>query len=931
MDEAERRRRQDAVVARVQRVEEEQDFGPALEPAALTEAALLREDAEDVDSRFILGWLHLYRYGGDPGNRAELDLAVEMFLPCLFSDIDPADLPEEIMPRLIDEATDAVTAMSAALGESAEVGDLDDLCWRWERILELVPDDDVHRPGYITNLGTSLMARFARTGAFADLEQAIDCFRASLVSDTDSAGRAVTLSNLGNALGDRYEWTTDSADLEEAVTASRAAVEAAPQHDRQRATYMANLGSTLASRFERTQNLADADEAITWLHRTLAAPTLDDVLRVRGLSNLGLLLGQRYQVTQDESDLEAAATALREGLASAGEHPDRASMLTSLGGSLMVRFTASGRREYVDEAVSLYREAVKTVPREHPSRTRYLGALAAGLARRASLGGTGAGGDDAEAAALFRQAVDNSATSVSQRLSVAAAAGILIGGRRPASAANFMDYAVRLLPQAVPRALQRSDQQFTLGLYGGVAGAAAALALRDPDRPAAERPGSALRLLETGRGVLFAQALETRDDVTDLREQDPAAAARFVWLRNQLDKDLQPAERRELAAQWDTLLAEVRERPGMSAFARPPALTDLLAESVHGPIVTFNNSEFGADALLLTTDAVRSVPLPGLVHGEVIARVEAFDRALHTTAHSPDREARRSAQRELTEILGWLWEEATGPVLAALGYDKPQHPDTPPAAWPRLWWAPGGLLGMLPLHASGYHDGSGAAVLDRVVSSYTPTIGALRYARRPRRSPPDTALIVAMPRTPDVPGRLAFVPEEARIVGRHIPAAVEPATPTTADVLRRLPEHAVVHFACHGISDPANPSRSRLLLHDHATSPLTVASLAAVHLENAQLAYLSACETARIGDLDLADEFIHLTSAFQLAGYPHVVGTLWPVDDYAATRVAEHFYATYARLGPAHTAQALHHAVRAVRSAAPAAPSLWAAHLHAGA
>ena len=36
----------------------------------------------------------------------------------------------------------------------------------------------------------------------------------------------------------------------------------------------------------------------------------------------------------------------------------------------------------------------------------------------------------------------------------------------------------------------------------------------------------------------------------------------------------------------------------------------------------------------------------------------------------------------------------------------------------------------------------------------------------------------------------------------------------------------------------------------------------------------------------LADETIHITGAFQLAGFPHVIGTLWPVDDLAARRIA---------------------------------------------
>jgi CHAT domain-containing protein len=40
----------------------------------------------------------------------------------------------------------------------------------------------------------------------------------------------------------------------------------------------------------------------------------------------------------------------------------------------------------------------------------------------------------------------------------------------------------------------------------------------------------------------------------------------------------------------------------------------------------------------------------------------------------------------------------------------------------------------------------------------------------------------------------------------------------------------------------------------------------------------------------LLDESIHLASAFQLAGFPHVIATLWQTGDSAAVQVAEDFY-----------------------------------------
>ncbi|HEX6448059.1 MAG TPA: CHAT domain-containing protein [Trebonia sp.] len=97
---------------------------------------------------------------------------------------------------------------------------------------------------------------------------------------------------------------------------------------------------------------------------------------------------------------------------------------------------------------------------------------------------------------------------------------------------------------------------------------------------------------------------------------------------------------------------------------------------------------------------------------------------------------------------------------------------------------------------------------------------------------------------------------------------------------------------------------------------------------------LAACSTSR-GGTAIPDEAIHVASSFQLAGYPHVIGTLWPVSDRFSARLTERFYAALAADiadgRPADPAVALHSAVRALRAdGLAAAPHLWAAHTHTG-
>ena len=59
---------------------------------------------------------------------------------------------------------------------------------------------------------------------------------------------------------------------------------------------------------------------------------------------------------------------------------------------------------------------------------------------------------------------------------------------------------------------------------------------------------------------------------------------------------------------------------------------------------------------------------------------------------------------------------------------------------------------------------------------------------------------------------------------------------------------------------------------------------------DAELAFLSACDTAA-GDADgTPDEVIHLVSTLQFIGFKSVIGTLWPMYDADGPDLARDFY-----------------------------------------
>ncbi|KAH6616783.1 CHAT domain-containing protein [Boeremia exigua] len=241
---------------------------------------------------------------------------------------------------------------------------------------------------------------------------------------------------------------------------------------------------------------------------------------------------------------------------------------------------------------------------------------------------------------------------------------------------------------------------------------------------------------------------------------------------------------------------------------------------------------------------------------------------------------------------------------------------------------PTGPLSQMPLHAAGvYGTGSQDTVLDRCMSSYASSVRALIYGRQSklRKALPSDqklALLVSMQHTPNLSWNsdLPFASEGVESVTGLVKSInLDPIRPPPRrkDVLANLGACHIFHFAGHGESDPRDPSKSRLLLEDWEESPLTVGDLQEHRVQNDPpfLGYLSACSTASNRVDRLVDESVHLVSAFQLAGFRHVVGTLWAVSDSHCVDVARIVYETLRDEGLTDLAvcRGLHRAVKHLR------------------
>lgn len=813
------------------------------------------------------------------------------------------------------------------------------------------------RPAFQSNLAGALRLRWRLTGSANDLTESIAAVRAALAAtDLGDQRRPNRLSNLGEGLLSRYHQLGDSSALAEAVDVAQQAYETARPRSDQRAFAAANLGEALRLQYlsSRRRDPALLDRAIELARGTLAATPPDRLLHPRFQSNLAVLLITRYHATHSPADLDEATTRSEQAVAATpAGHPNRVERLSVLtgikqaqvvrtsgllhadlrrttkpragdgrAGRLAGRLGLSRQRRQLDEFVSATAEAVAAGPSGYRRSQALLSHGAALAFQSAQTNDRKAG---AAALAVLRQLADDQTAIVHSRIEAATLAAFSLLAQSNNSdvlgAAESLRLAVALLPQTAPRRLPYADREHQLAGFSGLAGHAAAceIALGHPER--------AVELLETGRGVLLGQALDARTEVTDLHDQHPDLAARFEELRAALDRPegagflstesdasagtpLAGEDRHALADEWDRLLEAIRGRPGFEHFLRPPKIDDLLAiAGDQGPVVIVNTSVLRCDALILADGDVTLVELPQLQFAELSDRAEAFRSAVLRAGAGLPAEVRQAANEEIEGTLGWLWEVVAQPVLAML-----RGPE-------RVWWIPTGPLTTLPLHAAG-------EVLDQVVSSYAPTVRSLGDARRAASDAAGSPLIVSVPAAPGTPP-LPRVREETAALSSRFPAGLllTDEQATRRRVLDALLEHRWVHFACHAVSAADGAATGQLLLHDHQTDPLTVVDIARLRLDDAETAYLSACDTS-VSRGDLSDEALHITGAFQMAGFRHVIGTLWPVGDETARAVADQYYAALRTQRPA---VALHTAVQAVRAAHPASPAVWAPFVHAGA
>lgn len=891
--------------------------------------------------------------------------------------------------------------------------DLKDAIYWSTQAIAATPQGHPDLPSWLHNLGNKLNSRFERTGMIGDLLEAIDkSDQAVATAADDNPHRHLYLSSLGNKLENLFEWRGQTTDLDRAIVLNEKALAATPPGHPNLAAYQNNLSSKLQNRYDRTARMEDLEEAIRLAELALANTSSNHPYYPVMRNNLGNVLQRRFERTEQLDYLEKAVEQNKEALTVISSDDRKfAIMLGNLSGKLETLFERTGQVEYLEQAIDRSRQALAATALDHPNRAIYLYTLSHQLKHRFNRSGKL---EDLEAAIqsseqalaatsydhpsrstylneLAHQLLDvpdsaqssralqafedswncSNAIPLSRIRAALGAIGILLGKEDYRSSLDLVQKVLDFLPAVNDRTLRRDDQQFIASHLSGLAADACSISLQ-----LQEDAGSAVKLLEQGRGLILANLIDSRSDISTVAALSPELAEEFENLRAELNtpfpetlnEDLRRViiqRRIEAGRRFEQCLLDIRRLPRHEGFLRGPTTDQLKQEANHGAVIIVNTTEIRSDAIIITSSAIESIPL-------VNFRKRTIEEWLAKNSASRKGDAHQKRNEHFSTFLSWLWASCVSLVLDKLGLTRCEKVED----LPHIWWIGVGIASYLPFHAAGDYacPDLQETILNRAVCSYATTVKSLSYCRETRLSTNDNKgkdgeretkprmLIATMPTTPgygDLPGA-TIEATEVEILMQDEFCVTSITHPSAEVILDGLQKYDVVHFACHGITSRNNPSDSHLILmKEDVRLPRTKTSLVR-HLvlaeddqaldaekltvrqisehfskRKAQIAYLSACSTALNDNASLTDEALHLASGFQIAGFAHVIGSMWPTEDAVCVQAAKYFYSSILEVGqaarsPETIAVALHKTIVKLQEMFTGRPLSWAPYIHYG-
>ncbi|KIJ28848.1 hypothetical protein M422DRAFT_269816 [Sphaerobolus stellatus SS14] len=835
------------------------------------------------------------------------------------------------------------------------LGDMTDLSQsvlKYQEAVQLTPDGHSSKPSYLNNLGISLVERFRLLGNMTDLNQSVLKKQEAVQLTPDGhPDKPYYLSNLGWSLLTRFERLGDITDINQSVLKNQEAVQLIPDGHPYKPSLLSALGRSLLTRFKRLGDMTDINQSVLKTQEALQLTPDGHRSKPSWLNNLGMSLYARFQQLGDMTDLNQSVLKFQEAVQLTPDgDPAKLNFLNNVGYSLMRRFL---KLRLSDDMVNAVWACSSATHAEYGTPSVRLRA--------------------AQCWVMCLQASSPPPKSILDIYHIAIpllAETAWLGSSLPDRHYQIMQ-AGSVVLEAAAAAHQFGDhiqavewlEQGRSVIWGQL------LQLRTPIDDLKEKEPKLSQRLKLNS----LQLEEAASPHNAILNTTPVQASIQLSV---LSKEEIASHGHHLAVERKQILKEIRMCQGFERFLLPKVIRELTPAASHGPIVILSSSKvhdtcyalvllpnlpddvlpvkldsftasqanvlyhklqtlLGEDGRTISSWNGESVPgaVPNTRSQSVIYELEEVGAALRNLVFSnqdnikfgadPRRKMifesnKGTVSQGFKVILAELWKGVVRPVLEALAIM-----DLSLRVKPHLWWCPTGLFSFLPLHAAGlYHaDASpGSKLSDFVISSYIPTLSALVDRVSPLSPPgPLKLLAIAQPSSigqQKLPGTVDEIEYIKAVVEQSkaltLMTLVEEKA-TLENVVSELKTANWVHFACHGVQDPAHPTESALLLA--GKDRLTLGMLASLKITHGGLAFLSACQTAK-GNEKLSDEAVHLSAGMLATGFGGVIATMWSVHDQVAPQVARDVYKYLKQSGMnvSEAAHALHLAVENTRN-----------------
>ena len=549
------------------------------------------------------------------GNREDIDQAVEYFQTSIDTgSTSPAGRRHARLSNLGLSLIDRYRHFSTD-------DDVEKAIAAFQEVKDLTPPGHSMQALVLSNLSSGYQALATRDTKEADYDQCIDLAQQALDTVTADSNQypAHYRNNLAVILRERFTIYKNDTDLNKSIHLSAHALEEAQDDSRNYLTCQINLNLGLLMRFDRHGNEEDLAATIALAHDALDGSDAEDLDRGLYLAQLCKALVLRHLIVgrdahKQMSDLNEAIQAGEEAMQIIPPHDtERLHTLLCTSNALRHRDKVQAQLDQtslkmddLDMAIQYAREAVDATNIQKADRSKQGFNLAECLLQKAER--TRSPEILREAVHYYLEAYNVRAEDPLWRLQVSrSAARCLIELQDWHTLDKTLQQAIfQDLPRVGPRSLTRDDQQDVIKKFSGLSSLAASAALQNGADTV-----TALKLLETGRGIIADLSMNSRSDISALPEP---LRSRYKELQGALSSPIPnvdqasqlfyagtndlTAQRLKVSRELENLEATIRALPGHQNFHLPLGLDEIKDLAGNDTIVSINLSELRADAFI---------------------------------------------------------------------------------------------------------------------------------------------------------------------------------------------------------------------------------------------------------------------------------------------------------------------------------------------